>query len=185
MYLLKHWKYRNLTFLFLSIVFALILSRSEQFHTFLLRFGELGYIGGFIAGIFFTSSFTVATATVILLILAETLSPIELGILAGLGAVLGDLTIYKFVKDDLVKEIDGIYERLGGNHINHVLHTKYFSWTLPVIGAFIIASPLPDEIGVSLLGISKVKVYKFIIISFIFNTIGVLLVITASNFIKP
>ena len=185
MHLLRHWKYRNLTLLIISIVFALFLSRLEQFHIFLLRLGELGYIGGFIAGVLFTSSFTIATAIVILLILAEKLSPIELGLLAGFGAVLGDLIIFKFVKDDLASEIGSIYERLGGNHLNHVLHTKYFSWTLPVIGALIIASPLPDEIGVSLLGISKIKLYKFIIISFIFNTIGVLLVISASTFIKP
>lgn len=185
MELLKHWKYKNLTILLFSFLFAIFLSTFEEFHVFLLKFGELGYIGGFIAGILFTSSFTIATATVLLLILAEGLHPIELGLLAGLGAVMGDLIIFKYVKDDLVREIDEIYERLGGNHINHVLHTKYFSWTLPVIGALIIASPFPDEIGISLIGISKVSIYKFILISFIFNTIGVLLVISASSFIKP
>jgi len=185
MHLLRHWKYRNLTILLFSFIFAILLSRSEEFHIFLLRFGDYGYIGGFIAGIFFTSSFTIATATVILLILAERLSPIELGLLAGLGAVLGDLTIFKFVKNNLVGEIEDIYKRLGGEHIHHVLYTKYFTWTLPVIGAVIIASPFPDELGISLMGISKISIYKFIIISFIFNTIGVLLVISAASFIKP
>lgn len=185
MQVLKHWKYKNLTILLFSFLFAILLSRFDEFHVFLLKFGEFGYIGGFVAGILFTSSFTIATATVLLLILAEGLNPIELGLLAGLGAVMGDLIIFKYVKDDLVGEIGQIYERFGGNHIKHVLHTKYFSWTLPVIGAIIIASPFPDELGISLMGISKIGIYKFILISFIFNTIGVLLIISASTFIKP
>lgn len=183
--LLKHWKYKNITILILSFLFAIFLSRFEEFHIFLLKFGELGYIGGFIAGVLFTSSFTIATATVLLLILAEGLHPLELGLIAGLGAVMGDLIIFKYVKSNLVFEMEEIYKKLGGNHISHVLHTKYFSWTLPLIGAVIIASPFPDELGVSLMGISKIGIYKFVLISFIFNTIGVLLVISASIFIKP
>ncbi|MEK7551279.1 MAG: hypothetical protein AAB532_01645 [Patescibacteria group bacterium] len=185
MQIINHWKYKNITILIISFLFAIFLSRFEEFHIFLLKFGQLGYIGGFIAGILFTSSFTIATATVLLLVLAEGLHPLELGLLAGFGAVMGDLIIFKYIKNNLVYEMEDIYKKFGGNHINHVLHTKYFSWTLPVIGAIIIASPFPDELGISLMGISKVSIYKFILISFIFNTIGVLLVISASNFIKP
>jgi uncharacterized membrane protein YdjX (TVP38/TMEM64 family) len=117
--------------------------------------------------------------------LAERLSPIEIGLIAGLGAVIGDLTIFRFVKDDLIKEIKPLYKRLGGNHLAHALHSKYFSWTLPVVGALIIASPLPDELGVGLMGISKLKTYQFVIISFILNALGIFLVVSASMFIKP
>lgn len=99
------WKYKNISFIFISIIFAIVISRIEFFHSFLLHLGGFGYIGVFIAGIFFVSTFTVATSALILLILAETLSPLEIGLIAGLGAV------------------------------------------------FIVASPLPDELGVSLMGI--------------------------------
>jgi len=57
-------------------------------------------------------------------------------------------------------------------------------WTLPVIGAIIIASPFPDEIGVSLVGISKIKTYQFLLVSFILNAIGIFLVVSASAVIK-
>ncbi|MDO8658910.1 MAG: hypothetical protein Q7K55_09290, partial [Candidatus Levybacteria bacterium] len=134
------WRYKSLSFLFLSIVFAFFLSLSESFHTFLLTIGNWGYIGAFLAGVLFVSTFTVATGAVILLVLAERLSPVEIGIIAGLGAVVGDFTIFRFVKDNLLEEITPFYNRLGGTHIAAVLHTKYFSWTLPVIGAIIIAS---------------------------------------------
>ena len=164
---------------------ALVLSGYETFHSFLLNLGDLGYLGAFLAGMLFVSTFTVTTGAIILLILAERLSAIELGIVAGLGAVIGDLIIFKFLKDNLLEEITPIYERLGGNHLTKALHSRYFSWTLPVIGAIIIASPFPDEVGVSLMGISQMKTYKFLLVSFILNAIGIFLVVSASTFIKP
>lgn len=181
----QSWKYKNLTLLFLSIIFAYFLSRYEPFHVVLLSLGTLGYVGAFFAGMLFVSTFTVATGAVILLVLAETLSPLEIGLVAGAGAVLGDFTIFRFIKDNLLKEVTPIYNHFGGNHLSHILHSKYFSWTLPVIGAIIIASPFPDEIGVSLMGISKMKIYKFLFVSFLLNALGIFLVISASNAIKP
>lgn len=179
-------KYKNLTLLFLSIILAVVLSRFEMFHALLLSAGSFGYIGAFIAGILFVSTFTVATGAVILLVLAEKLSPIEIGIIAGLGAVLGDFTIFKFVKDGLVEEIKEVYEKIDhNNHFLKILHTKYFSWMFPVFGAIVIVSPLPDEIGVSLMGIGKMKTYQFLIFSFVLNAVGIFLVVSASKFLKP
>lgn len=180
------WKYKNLTFLLLSAVAAFSLSRYEPFHAFLLNLGGLGYLGAFFAGVLFVSTFTVATGAVILLVLAQRLSPVEIGIIAGLGAVLGDFAIFRFVKDNLAQELKYIYDRIDGNHhLKRVLYTKYFSWTLPVIGAIIIATPFPDEIGISLMGISKMKTWQFLLVSFILNAVGIFLVITASTIIKP
>lgn len=182
---MKHWKYKNLTLFFISLLVAYFLSRFDTFHTFLLSLGELGYLGAFLAGILFVSTFTVATGAVILLVLAEKLSPIEIGLIAGFGAVVSDFVIFRFIKDNLIEEITPIYKLLGGGHITKVLHTKYFSWMLPVIGAVIIASPLPDEVGVSLMGISKMKTYQFLLLSFVLNAIGIFLVVSASLIIKP
>lgn len=181
---IKSFRYKNLTLVFLGIIFAFFLSQSGEFHQFLLQIGGFGYFGAFLAGILFVSTFTVAAGAVILFILAEKLSPVEIGLIAGLGAVVGDFTIFRFVKDNLILEIEPIYEKLGGNHLTKILHTKYFSWTFPVFGAIIIASPLPDEIGVSLMGLSKVGTFKFLILSFILNVIGIFLIVSASVLIK-
>lgn len=180
MKLLHSFKHKNLFLLFLSIIAAIVLSKVEAFNTLLLTLGNFGYLGAFVAGMLFVVSFTAATGAIILIALATFLSPLEIGIIAGFGAVLGDLIIFRFIKDDLVEELSPVYHKLGGDHLTRVLHTKYFSWTLPVIGALIIASPLPDEIGVSLLGIAKMKTYKFILLSFLLNTIGIFLIISAS-----
>lgn len=183
---MKHWKYKNLTFLIFSLVLAYFVLRNETLHSYLLHLGNFGYIGAFFAGILFVSTFTVATGAIILLVLSETLSPIEIGLIAGLGAVVGDFIIFRFVKDDLAKEINQIYNLFDRNHhFKKVLYTKYFSWTFPVVGAIIIASPLPDEVGVSLMGIAKLKTYQFLFVSFVLNAIGIFLVVSASFVIKP
>jgi uncharacterized membrane protein YdjX (TVP38/TMEM64 family) len=182
----KSWKYKNLTIVFLGVMIAIVLSRIDAFHQFLLHLGGFGYIGAFVAGMLFVLMFTAATGAVILLVLAETLSPIEIGIIAGFGAVLGDLIIFRFVKDNLTNELKDIYNAIDGeHHFVKVFHSKYFSWMLPIIGAIIIASPFPDELGVSLMGISKMKTYRFIIISFFLNAVGIFLVVSASLIIKP
>src|SRR3989344_8691054 len=148
-----HLRYKNLTLTGVGILLAVFLSRLEIFHSFLLQLGSFGYVGAFIAGMLFVSTFTVGTGAIILLVLAEKLNPIEIGLIAGLGAVIGDVLIFRFIKNSLTEEIESIYNHIDSDHyLTKVLHSKYFSWTLPVIGAIIIASPLPDEIGVSLMG---------------------------------
>lgn len=182
----KSFKYKNLTLLFISIVFAFFLARYEPFHQLLLHLDGLGYVSIFIAGFLFVSTFTVSTGIVILLVLAERFSPLEIGIIAGLGAVVGDLVIFQFVKDKLVDELKDIYHQIDRKRqLKRILYSKYFRWTPPVIGAIIIASPFPDEIGISLMGLSKMKTYQFILLSFILNAIGIFLVISASLVVKP
>jgi len=180
------WKYKNLTILFFGIVIAIVLSQVESFHTFLLHLNNFGYIGAFIAGILFVSTLTVATSALVLLTLAEVLSPIEIALIAGLGAVVGDFLIFHLIKDSLFDEIKNIYNKVDRkNHLKKLFHSKYFNWMLPIIGAIIIASPFPDEIGVSLMGLSKLSTPKFIFISYILNSIGLFLIVSASVIIKP
>ena len=180
------FKYKNLSLVAASLIFALFISQYEPLHIFLLNLGNLGYIGAFVAGILFVSTFTVGIGAVILLILAEELSPVELGLIGGLGGVVGDFTIFHFLKDNLSKEVESVYNRIDSkHHFIKLLHTKYFSWTLPVIGAVIMASPFPDELGVSLISISKMKTYQFLILAFILDVISVFLVVSASFLIKP
>lgn len=176
----REWHFKNLTFLAVSIVLVFFLSQVEGFRNFLISLGAFGYFGAFVAGMLFVSTFTVAVGVLILSILAGSLSPIELGLIAGFGAVIGDFMIFSVIKNNLSSELSYLYNKVdNGNHIKHVLFSRYFSWTLPVLGALIIASPFPDELGVSLMGISKMKDYQFIIVSFILNSIGIFLMISA------
>ncbi len=180
------YHYKNLTYLAMGVIVGLMLLTNQTFRDVLLHVGTLGYFGAFVAGILFVSTFTMSIGTVLLLFLAENLHPLELAVIAGIGAVMGDLMIFRFVRSrGLATEIRHIFEFLGSDKINHLVHTKYFSWTLPVIGALVIASPLPDELGVSLMGISKMGMGQFIAVSFVFNAIGILLVVFTGAVFKP
>lgn len=182
----KFWKYQNLTMVCLGILVAIWLVRQPDFVNLLHRIGGWGYIGAFFAGMLFASTFTVAIGAVILLIFAETLHPIEIGLVAGLGGMFADLIILKFFKSGLSRELQSLFNYFDPQkHVKHLLHSKYFSWSLPVIGAIVIASPLPDELGVSLMGISRMKRINFMIVSYLLNSAGIFLVVSASIVVKP
>ena len=60
---------------------------------------------------------------------------------------------------------------------------RSFRWLTFFAGGFIIASPLPDELGIALLGFSKLKTSLFVPLSFTFNFLGICLIgIAASLF---
>lgn len=179
-----HWKYKNLLIGFLGVVIAFLLARYEPFTSSLLHLGNFGLLGAFVAGSLYTLSFTIPISILMLSILSQTLSPLEIAIAGAFGAVITDLTIFRFIRDDLVSEIKPLYDRFGGDHVTHVFNSKYFHWTLPFIGALIIASPFPDELGVSLMGISKMKTLEFIPISFTMNTAGIFLIVSASSLLR-
>ena len=143
--------------------------------------GSLGYFGAFLTGIFFVSTFTVAPASVVLFYLAKELALLEVALLAGLGGVVGDYVIFRFLKDRVFEELKPVFMRLGGIRLSHLISTPFFAWTAPVLGALIITSPLPDEIGVGLLGISRLRTWQFLILSLVLNSAGILAIITLAR----
>lgn len=183
MQLWHNYHYKNLTLVGISLIIALYLLQNEIFRNISLHLGGWGYLGAFFAGMLFVSTFTVSVGTVILFILSDNhLTPLEIAIFAGVGSVVSDFIIFQSIRSrDLMDEIRNVFNFFGGEKIQHLIKTKYFSWTLPVVGAIIIASPLPDEIGVSLLGISHMKPSRFLLLSFVLNFIGIFIIISAAK----
>ncbi|MBI4991966.1 MAG: hypothetical protein HZB99_02000 [Candidatus Harrisonbacteria bacterium] len=177
----RNRRYPNLTILFASIFLTYVLLRTGVLQRWVVTLNDLDYFGAFVAGIFWTSVFTVVPATAVLALFAENLNLILVSVFAGLGAVLGDFTIFKFIRDELADELMDLFKTLGGEYslrFLNLLTTSHFNFLMPIIGAIIIASPLPDELGVVLLGIYKVSSWKFISLSFILNTIGIFLLLS-------
>ena len=169
----KKHTYKNILFLVISLLVSLFLSRNQYFINLLLNLGTFGYLGILIAGMLFVSTFTVSLGAVMLSILDSTYPVYLLLPLAGIGAVIGDLTIFRLIKLSLASDLTQLYNNLGGSKISHILHTSHFRWTIPVIGALIIASPLPDEIGIGILGIYNLKTSQFLVLSYILNSLGI------------
>src|SRR3989344_1382770 len=169
--------FRDLAILTFSITLAIILVKTGTLINILSSSRELSLIGIFVAGFFFTSIFTTAPAIIALGELA-TFNPLLLvAVLGGLGALVGDLIIFKFVRDRLSEDLTFAVTRFTRkDRIKHLLKSRLFKWLTLSIGAVIIASPLPDELGISLMGLSKLKTTAFVPLSFVLNSIGIALV---------
>ena len=172
----KKWQYKNTTFLIVSILTLILLLDSEGITSVIAIIGNWGYIGAFLTGVLFTSTFTIAPAILLLYTFANVLHPFEVALFAGLGAVIGDYILFSFLKDRVFAELHPLIKRFGGSHIRHLFKTPYFAWLMPLIGGAIIASPLPDELGVGILGFSRLKTWQFVTLSFVFNATGVFII---------
>jgi len=130
----------------------------------------------FAVGIFFTSAFTLAPAAIFLGELSQSISPWVVATFGALGAMCGDLILFLFIRDRLAEDIKGLFPKRAVRHFLNSFHLGFWKWLSPVLGALIIASPLPDEFGVSLLGLSRVKVAILLPVAFVMNFLGILAV---------
>jgi hypothetical protein len=159
-----------------SIVFAVYLVKTGTVYSIIAALGELKYIGIFIAGMFFTSVFTTAPSIVVLGEFAHSVPLWQLALVGGAGAVVGDYIIFRFMKGHVSKDIEFLLSVQKRNRLKHIFKTKLFRYFVPFIGALIIASPFPDEIGITLLGLSKMDEKVFFPISFTFNALGIVVI---------
>ncbi|MFH1105589.1 MAG: hypothetical protein V1731_00035 [Candidatus Aenigmatarchaeota archaeon] len=182
-------RYRNLIVLFATTAIAVKLLISPEVAAFIDSLGPLGYAGVLVAGAFFTYMFTTPIATAALFMLSGNLDPLLVGLIGGAGAMVSDLIILKLVRRS-ISLFDGDIRRMRKfandhnpvrmNKKNHLWGRvkKYLTF---VLAGFIIASPLPDEIGVAMLGASNIKTWKFMAFSFAFNSLGIFLIAMAAK----
>ncbi|MDO8584498.1 MAG: hypothetical protein Q7R85_00025 [bacterium] len=171
---MKHSIAHDIGIIALSIMVAALLASTGALQTLLTSTKEVEFLGSFIAGIFFTSIFTTAPAMVVLGQIAQANSPLLVALFGGLGALLGDLIIFRFIKDRLSEDILALlHER---RRIRAILHRRAFRYLTMFLGAAIIASPLPDELGLALLGFSKIRMSLFVPFSFFANAAGIYII---------
>lgn len=168
---------QDLAIIFLSILVTVILVKTGILSSVLLSTNKLRVLGSFIAGMFFTTVFTTAPAITALGSIAQNHSIVLNAFFGAIGAVIGDVIIFQFVKDRLSEHL---VELLGHNTLwrrfKALFRMKYFRWLTFFIGGMLIASPLPDELGIGVLGFSKMKLSIFIPLSLFFNFVGIALI---------
>ena len=168
---------RDLGIIILSIIVAVLLIKTGTIEEILLRTQDLWFLGSFIAGMFFTSVFTVAPAIVALGEIAQSSqSVLPIALFGGLGALCGDLIIFRFMRDRFGEDIMRLIRNSGNGRLRSIVRLKSFRWLTFFLGALVIASPLPDELGLIMMGFSKTKTSLFIPVSFVFNSLGILVI---------
>lgn len=178
-----HFRYYKICILILSILFAYFIFRNEMIYSWISEFANLNiFFGAFVAGLLIAFGFTSAFGIGLFLTLPDS-NIFLLAFIGGLGAMISDMVIFKTIKISFKDEFNEIKKTSLIKKINliikshkHALLRHYFLYALAGI---VIAAPLPDEIGVSMLaGLTTIKAYLMILISFILHTLVILLILS-------
>ena len=165
----------DIAIIVLSVLVAVLLVQTEVLTNLLASAGQTEIFGAFVAGMFFTSIFTTAPAIATLGEISITQGIFYTALFGAVGSVLGDLIIFRFVRDRFSEHVSEIMTHQSVWRRFHLLFKRrFFRWFTFFVGGFILASPLPDELGIAVLGFSKMRVKYFALLSFAFNFLGIL-----------
>ena len=144
---------KDVAIIALSIVIAVLFIKTGIIVHMIPNSTSSPIIGSLIAGFFFTSVFTTAPAIVALGEIASHSSLWITALFGTIGAILGDLVIFHFIKDRFASHINAALKHNKFKHKHEeFFQWKYMYWFTFLVGGLIIASPLPDEVGISMLG---------------------------------
>jgi uncharacterized membrane protein YdjX (TVP38/TMEM64 family) len=152
--------------------------------------GKFGYVGAFIGGLFYPISFTIAPSISLLYLLGKSLNPLLIALIGGTGGTISTFIMFHFIKKSV--ENIGFFSWLRvkvflltarSRFLRKIKKSKFAQYIIPVIAGLIIASPLPDELAVAIMGVVKYETKKFLLFSFLFNFVGIFLVATIGKVI--
>jgi hypothetical protein len=153
-------------------------SVQEYFH----GLNEFGYASAFGGGMLFAVGFGAPFGVAILGTIADDVNILIAAAVGGLGALLSDYIIFRFIKvtfnDEIMRFRSSKAYRLFDGYLIKRMPPKIAFYLAIGIAGFMIASPLPDEIGVAMFaGLTTVRERTFAVIAFTLNTIGILAVL--------
>jgi len=121
--------------------------------------------------------------------LGQTLNPFLIAFIGAFGAILSDYLIFRFVRNKLIDEINLFMEEIKSitkpvSNLEFFEEIRVILWKkisessvwrvlIPAIAGFIIASPLPDELGVAIFGATKFNPKTFVIICYCLHFLGI------------
>ncbi len=173
---------RAMCFLF-SCIIAYFLFSTGEVDMLVHALNGKGYISAFIGGLLFSFGFTSPFAIAIFLAIAHQVDPFIASVLAGFGAFISDFCIFQFVESSLHEEIGKFRQTRIFRYFHSILHHEKVSHTvrqylLWSIAGLVIASPLPDELAVTMISsIAEMKKSAFALLCFTLNTLGILMLL--------
>ncbi|MEM2874239.1 MAG: hypothetical protein QW063_02240 [Candidatus Nanoarchaeia archaeon] len=133
---------------------------------------EGGLLSLFVAGAFYTISFTAPAATAAVFYLGKVFTPLSIAAIGAFGSLCTDYLIYKFIRKKVSQSAHYFAQKLKLK----IKFKKQLNFIAQILSILIIASPLPDELGVAILSVAKIKQNMFFVYSYVGNFIGILIV---------
>ena len=169
---LRHLAY--FIFVALMIISAFLLVNSGILETWASRGGVWWLVMGFVGGLFFTSFSAMPISVAIFIALSRVGIPIyEVALLGGVGAMIGDVGLLETLKVSILDDVLAYLAWKTHGAFKEVMHQPLIRVFAIIVGALIVASPLPDEIGLAMMGVTHLKVRSIMFISFVINTAAV------------
>ena len=173
---------RDILVLLASITLAIVLKNSGALTWLLERAEQVRYLGSFVAGAFFTSFFTVIPAVAAIAQLSQSGIPIaQLALAGAAGAMVADSIIYFLLREAVAEPLLMLVQAGSSERLKRFVRRGKHRFTGTLIGAIIIASPFPDELGLLLMGLSKARWYTMAIIAYVLNAGGIAIVALAAR----
>lgn len=128
----------------------------------------------FIAGLLYTTFSTIPIATAIFVSLGHTTLPIGwTALIGGLGAVLGDAGLFSAIRMSIL-DIAGEYlARKTHGYFAKTMHRPVVRLLAIVVGGLVVASPLPDELGMAIMGMTQIRTRYILLLSYLFNVASI------------
>lgn len=178
------FQYPKLLILIVSIILAYYIFSQSSVMDWVGGLNNLSYLGIFIAGMLLAFGFS-APFSVGFFIAAQPQNILLATLIGGFGAMMGDMIIFKtiklsfmdeFHKLEKTKTIKFIEEKIKNN--KNILIKHYLMY---IFAGIMIATPLPDEIGVSMIaGLTTIKPLFLSIVSFILHALAIGLILGLS-----
>ncbi len=167
---------RDIVIIGISIIVGIVLLKTGIVIKLLSHSQNLELLGVFIAGMLFTSVFTTVPATIALGELALVTNMPLLIVVGALGALIGDLVMFKFFESAITEDFEEMFSLSPEGRWKKIFKSKIFKIFMAMVGGLIIASPLPDELGLALMGAAKTSSFTFSLISIVCNALGIFLI---------
>jgi len=165
---------QDLAVIAVSAVFAAGIVGSDVVDTVLSYGPNADLLVSFLAGVFFVSIFTAVPATAVLAGLAESGNLLSVAVLGGLGSVVGDYILFLFLRDRLMRNAGRALPKSIFHRVLVVLQRRQYHRLLQVLGIVFLATPLPDEPALALLGLTSISRGAFFVLSFVTHAAGIL-----------
>jgi len=176
----RKWRkfgFRHTASAFIFVLVFIIAFDSAVVQTSLSEVHRIGYAGLIIGGAMFTSLFTTAPGIAILLSFTDDYSALTIALVGALGSVIGDLIILRVFEEKIGYELTPLIKKFHLRGFFRRIKRKKERERTVLLGMLAIASQIPDEIGIGLLGIAHLPLLSLLTITYLLNAAGILVLI--------
>lgn len=157
----------------IAVALTVYLVKTDAIAGVLVYEGGFGLLGAFFSGALFTSMLTAVPATYAIIESAQYMPAWQIALAGGAGSVVGDLVMFRLLRSSFSDHLLRAALHPAVRRLGRVLSSGPLWWTAPVFGAFAFASPLPDEIGVVMMGLSRMRPSRLVLFAFVTHVVGI------------